>query len=485
MRQLRQVSYNARAKGRDYMATLVMKFGGSLSADARRLSRVAQVIMAESLAWNRMVVVVSAMAGVTDLLRRAVEDAAGGRVSAYRRTVARVRADHMGLIDTLIRNRDVHEHLVDYLDRRLFEVMKLCDHVSSTREATNRERDAAMARGEYLLTHILAALVQQEGLRAAPIDPENIIITDHGYQNAHPVMDLIEERVERVLQPLLAAKIVPLIAGFVGATTNGILTTLGRGGSDYTATLLAAALRAEEVWVWTNVDGVMSADPVLVPGARVIPVLSYEEIGELSYFGARVLHPSAVEPLIQRGIPLRVRNPDNLDHAGTLIQTEAAEGDIPLKAVTAVDGLCLSVSNQPFDLIEFLNQVQHAVGKAATGPVIVMQSHHRATLVFVVPTSEGPNAVDNAAKKLASALPRWSVEPVKVIAAIGAPATWKPQFESEPLAMAIGPGRRRLIAVQPNQAKNVVRQLHKLAESESQNSTLPPQIWPRWSERGS
>jgi len=465
------------------MATLVMKFGGSLSADARRLSRVAQVIMAESLAWQRMVVVVSAMAGVTDALRQAVDDAIASRSAGYHRTVARLREDHLAVVAALIRNPAVRTRLNDYVEKRLFEVLRVCDHLAATRQANNRERDTVMAAGEYLMTHILAAVVQQEGLRAAPIDPEQVIVTDQTHQNAHPIFDLIEERVERVLQPLLSARIVPLIGGFIGATTSGAITTLGRGGSDYTATLLATALRADEVWIWTNVDGVMSADPALVPGARVIPVLSYEEIGELAYFGARVLHPSAVEPLIQRGIPLRVRNPDNLDHAGTLVQADAAESDIPLKAVTAVDGLCLSVSNQPFDLMEFMNQVAHTVGTAATGPVIVMQSHHRATLVFVVPTSAGPSAVDTAAQRLAAVLPRWSVTPVKVIAAIGAPGTWKPVLDHEPLATAIGPGRRRLIAVQPSQAKSIVRQLHKLAESESMNTSSTTQVWPTWSER--
>src|SRR2546421_659299 len=213
-----------------------MKFGGSLTADAKRISRVAQVIMAESLAWQRMVVVVSAMAGTTDLLGRATNLAAARNAAGYRR-----------------------------------------------------------------------------------------IVSDDRHQSANPLLDRIDERVEQVLRPLLDAGIVPIVTGFIGATRNGVLTTLGRGGSDYTATILAASVRADEVWMWTSVDGVMSADPALVPGTRVIPVLSYQEVGELSFFGAHIVHPRAVQPLLAQGIPLRVRNPFNLDHAGTLIQAENDE----------------------------------------------------------------------------------------------------------------------------------------------------------------
>jgi bifunctional aspartokinase / homoserine dehydrogenase 1 len=451
------------------MSTLVMKFGGSLTADAKRITRVAQVILAETLAWKRMVVVVSAMAGATDALNRAVDLAVARDAAGYRRAVAGLREEHVAVITALFDDEAVRRDLIDHIDRLLFDVLNVCDAALVRREALPRERDQAMAAGERMMVYILTALVRQEGLRAAMVDAASLIVTDDRYQNANPLVDLTDERVDAVLRPILDAGIVPLVTGFVGATRGGVTTTLGRGGSDYTATILAASLHADEVWIWTNVDGVMSADPALVPGARVIPVLSYEEVGELSYFGAHVLHPRAVEPLALNGIPLRVRNPFNLDHAGTLIQAETAESPNGLKAVTAVDGVCLTTSGRPIDMSEFLAQLRGILGQMATGPVIVMQSHLRSTLVFVVPTTAGPTAVAAITQRLAAALgaERWQVSPVKVIAVMGStaqPILANPTSGAaiRPLASVIGPGERRLIAVAPSDTQAVVRQLHKL-----------------------
>lgn len=463
------------------MATLVMKFGGSLTADPKRLTRVAQVIMAEALAWQRMVVVVSAMGGVTDHFRQAVEMAPSHQASGYRRLVADVRDRHVKLIAALFSQQDTQASLIEQLDHILYVVLATCDRVHAQREAQPRDRDVVMAAGELMMVPILAALVRQEGLRAATVDAASILVTDDNHQNAHPITDMIDERVDRVLRPILDAGIVPIIAGFVGATRGGVITTLGRGGSDYTATLLAAALRADEVWIWTTVDGIMSADPQLVRGTRVIAALTYEEVGELAYFGARVLHPRAVEPLQAQGIPLRVRNPFNLDHAGTLIQSQVhpdATGPT-VKAVTAVDGLCLYTSGRPIDIVEFVGRVHRIVGQTVTGPVILMQSHFRNVVVFVVPTSEGPTAAISARDRLAAALAGWEVSHVKVIALMGTTKRPEAVFSEavlndsvHPLASAVGPGDTHILCVLPNEAQSAVRQLHKLTEH------AETQVWP-------
>ncbi|HRE48289.1 MAG TPA: aspartate kinase [Aggregatilineales bacterium] len=460
------------------MALLVMKFGGSLTADARKLARVAGVIAAEALAWDQIVVVVSAMGGVTDAFRRAVESAEAGHSggSGYRRIVALIREKHITLLDTLIADLGVRQRLITLLDHHLYEVLSLCDRIARERGATARDRDRVMAVGEQVMAAILTALVRVEGLTAVTVDAESVIITDEVYQNANPLIDLIEERAEAILRPLLEAKITPILPGFVGATRRGVITTLGRGGSDYTATLLAAALRADEVWLWTHVDGIMSTDPAIVPGARVIPLLSYGEVEELAYFGTRLLHPDAIEPLAPRGIPLRVRNPDNLDHAGTLIQAEAQDTGVALKAVTAVDGLAMTLNGQPLDLAAFLVQIHHTVGQAARGPVIVLHSHHHTTLTFVVPTSEGPDAAGRVAATLRGALPKWEIAVVKVIAAFGSGTVGSAPISVPVLSAARGMGGRRLFAVEPIHMKDAVRQLHKLTES----STIPMlrQIFP-------
>jgi aspartate kinase len=459
---------------RTYMATLVMKFGGSLTSDAKRLHRVAQVILAESLAWGRMVVVVSAMGGVTDQFRQAVELAAAHQTAGFRRLVADVRKRHLALIASLFADPPTHKALIAQLDHILYAVLATCDRAYVQRDAQARDRDLVMAAGEQMMVHIVAALVRQEGLKAATVDADTIIITDDNHQNAHPITDVIDERVDRLLRPMLDAGMVPIIAGFVGATRHGAITTLGRGGSDYTLTLLAAALHADEGWIWTTVDGIMSADPQLVPGARVIPSLSYEEVGELAYFGARVLHPRAVEPLQARGIPLRVRNPFNLDHAGTLIQAESSTLGASVKAVTAVDGLCLYTSGRPIDITEFIGRVHRIVGQTVTGPVIVMQSHFRSVFVFVVPTSEGPTAVTSARERLVANMGGWDIVAVKVITLMGATRSPESALNGSvhPLASAIGPGDRHILCVLPHEAQSAVRQLHKLTEH------AETQLWP-------
>jgi aspartate kinase len=390
--------------------------------------------------------------------------------------VAGLRTRHLDLIAALPLTDAMRRHLVDILDRRLFEVITACDRVLASRSATPRESDIVLAAGEQIIAAIVASTLHDEGIPASLVGAETLIVTDDNFQNANPLFDLIEERVDRLLRPVLDQGMVPVVAGFIGATRGGTLTTLGRGGSDLTATLLSAALRADEVWMWTNVDGIMSTDPEWVPGARVIPVLSYEEVGELSYFGARVLHPDAVEPLAQRAIPLRVRNPDNLDHAGTLIQAEAPDAGPALKAVSAVHGVCLTMRGEPLDLGEFLGQIRHLVGSAVMGPVIVMQSHLQALLVFVIPTSEGRLAVGPLVERLAAALPRWRVEPVMVVAAIGAPTISSEDLGVHFVAETTGPGRRRLIAVRLEDARKMVRRLHRLTEDDPR--AMPSQVWP-------
>jgi aspartate kinase len=294
------------------------------------------------------------------------------------------------------------------------------------------------------------------------VDAEALIATDETHLNAHPLTDLIEERVERLLHPVLDARIVALVAGFIGSTRKGTVTTLGRGGSDYTATLLASALRAEEVWIFTHVDGIMMADPQYVPGARVIPAMSYTDIGELAYFGARVIHPRAVEPLAPKGIPLRVRNPFNPEHAGTLIQ---AQTDIPLRAIASADGLCMSVSGRVVDLNEFLGQVQRIVGQAAH-PVITMQSHQHSTMVYVVPTSEGPTAAVQAAHRLEVGLNGWQIRVVKVIAAIGSGTLTEAHLGAvQPMAFSAIGADRHIIAVETQDAPAVVRQVYRMTET--------------------
>ncbi|GAB4553738.1 MAG: aspartate kinase [Anaerolineae bacterium] len=461
------------------MACVVMKFGGSLTASADLMQRIVQITQIEFAAWERVVVVVSAMAGVTDALLNAAEAAVQADAATYRRITNRLLHSHSQMIADLFGDGIEAQRLMSHIQQHLQSLLHICDAIVNKQAPLLLLKDQVMALGECMIAPILTALMQREGLRAVQVDPLALLITDNTHQHAHPVIDLVDTQADLILKPLLDAGVIPVVPGFIGKSRSGNLTTLGRGGSDLTATVLGAALDADEVWIWTYVDGIMSADPALVPNARVIPALTYDEVNELSYFGARVIHPGAIEPLVGRGIPLRVRSPFNLDHAGTLIQAEApAEFAETLKAVTAVDGLCLNSVNHPFDLVSFLGKVRDIVGAALPAPSIVMQSHQRATLVFVVPTSEGPSAVSAIASNLTQHLPDWEVLPVKVIAAIGAFPSTRLTVDGpiRPIAAALGADNRLLIAVRTEDVQAAVRQLHWWVEQGAPSAGI---LYPR------
>ncbi|HVO44448.1 MAG TPA: aspartate kinase [Aggregatilineales bacterium] len=446
------------------MATLVMKFGGTLVIDADRVKRLAAAILTESEAWERTVIVISAMTDITDTLGAAAAMAAARDASGYRAAIAGIRARHIALIDDLFPDSVLQRReLTLQIDRYLFDTLALCDSVCARGDATLRDRDAIMAVGEPLVANIVVAFLREEGLSTALVEGPSIIVTDERHLNANPLIDLTDARIETTIRPLLDAHIVPVVTGFTGRTRAGAVTTLGRGGSDFTATLLASSLRADEVWIWTQVDGMMSADPELYPGAQVIPTLTYAEVGELSYFGAHILQLRSVEPLTTRQIPLRVRNLFNPDHGGTLIQNEHEpdESPQPLKAVTAVDGIWVASHGRAIELGDFLSEVRRIVGTALTGPVVAIQSQLRSTLVFVVPSAEGPTAVESLRVRLLSALnaDQWDVQAVKVVVMLG-PA--KPHIASfTPLASVTGPGERKLWVVVPADVELAVRELHR------------------------
>ena len=201
--------------------------------------------------------------------------------------------------------------------------------------------DAISSLGERINARVVAAYLRQLGLKSEAVDATELIVTDSTFQDAAPLMDATRARVQARLVPLLEDGVVPVITGFMGANEDGVTTTLGRGGSDYSAAILGVALDSDEVWTWTDVDGVMTTDPRIVPDARVIPVLSYSEIGELAYFGAKVLHPKTISPVIESGIPLWVKNTFNPTCPGTRIVRKPESTPGTVKAVSAIKGLSM------------------------------------------------------------------------------------------------------------------------------------------------
>ncbi|BBM73522.1 bifunctional aspartate kinase/homoserine dehydrogenase I [Rhodothermus marinus] len=310
----------------------VHKFGGTSVATADRIRRVVQLVQAEPETARR-VVVVSALGGVTDQLLGCI-DAALARTGAHRTTIEALRQRHQEVLEALVLPEE-RTALEAQLNAHWQALTELLDGLYLLRECTPRTRDAIISFGERLSAPLVAAAFRAAGSEAIALEATELIRTDDTFGEANvdfvTTNRLIRERFAAIPEDQIV-----VVTGFIGSTPEGVTTTLGRSGSDYTATILGAALDAELVVIWTDVDGVMSADPRLVPEAFVLPHLSYREAAEMAYFGAKVLHPRTMEPLQAKGIPLRIRNTLNPAAPGTLITAEAPPPPWYVRAVTAI-----------------------------------------------------------------------------------------------------------------------------------------------------
>ena len=321
---------------------LVMKFGGTSVATPQAMAQAVKICVDVRREWERLIVVTSALSGVTDLLVTSAERAAHGDLAAFSAAQLELNERHHTLVEKLIGDPAAQNQVHQQIDALLADFNNLCQAIHILGEASPRALDAVASLGERLSVRVLAAALESAGLPAQFVESTQCVVTDDHFQNAVPDMAATTRRTCQVLAPIQAAGRTPVVTGFLGATPEGITTTLGRGGSDYSASILAVALRANEVWIWTDVDGVMTADPRLVPEARTIPALSYREVAEMAHFGAKVLHPKSIHPAILNGIGLRVCNTFNPSHPGTrLLADREGNGRGVIKAVTAIRGLQL------------------------------------------------------------------------------------------------------------------------------------------------
>ena len=327
------------------MARLTMKFGGTSVGSTAAIRQVATIVSDYLDQGYELAIVVSAMAGVTDMLLESASAAAAGRKDQYEAINAAIAEKHHAVIDALIAAESARDATRSQVDELLKGQLELCEAVRILGEATPRISDALVSYGERLSSRVIAAVLAAEGLRAQQVDSSEFIVTDNVFQNADPLWNETESRIVDRLLPEVEKGVTPIITGFIGATPDGTLTTLGRGGSDFSAAIFAACLDSDELVIWTDVDGVMTIDPRLDERARVLPYVSYQEIGELAFYGAKVLHPKTVQPIISRDIPLRVRNTFNPTLAGTVVGSRAHASETVIKAVTGIrDVSMLTVS---------------------------------------------------------------------------------------------------------------------------------------------
>jgi aspartate kinase len=300
----------------------VMKFGGTSVEDGLAFERVARIV--RSYESERPVVVVSAMSCVTDALLASLRMAAQGELSVALRSVDAHLERHRQVARSL--GATARASIISLIESVQQEITELLKTVAVSRMTGARLQDIIASYGERLSASLLAVVLDEHGLPASYVDARRCILTNAEHGKARPLLKETWQRTRAELSPLLKAKRVPVLGGFIAATMKGVTTTLGRGSSDYTATLVSAVLGARETQIWTDVNGVLTADPRLIETARTVPRLSYEEAAELARFGAKVLHPKMIQPAAEQEIPVRICNSRAPEEAGTLIcaRTQAA-----------------------------------------------------------------------------------------------------------------------------------------------------------------
>lgn len=314
--------------------SIVMKFGGTSVADAAALDNVARIVTSQRP--DGLVVVVSAMSGVTDALLASTRSAGKHGPEEAMASLAETFRRHDQAAEELLPSP---AGFLEYLTDATKQISELLTRAAARSVNTRAIQDAIVSFGEMLSSRLLAEALAQRGVSAQQVDPRCCIITDDEYTCAVPLPAETWARSQEVLLPFLKDEVVPVVGGFIGCTTAGNTTTLGRGGSDYTAALLGAALRATEIQIWTDVTGVLTADPRVVPDAQTVERLSYSEAAELAYFGAKVLHPKTIQPAIEDRIPVRICNSRAPRERGTLVGPETETTPRTIKAIAHKTGV--------------------------------------------------------------------------------------------------------------------------------------------------
>jgi aspartate kinase len=407
---------------------LVIKFGGTSVGSAAPLSQAARIAAELQRAGNQVVVVTSAMSGVTDALLSGAAAAVRGERVLPREIVETLRSKHHLAAHELLATPGERPVVLDPVDQRLAEFAMLCDALAVLGEASPRALDAVSSLGERMSVHLLAGALRAIGTPALPVDAAEIVRTDDAFQSAAPEMIETRRLTQEMLGPMLLEGIVPVVTGFIGATSEGVVTTLGRGGSDYSAAIIGAAMDADEVWIYTDVDGVMTADPRVVRETRTLEALSYREMSELAYFGAKVLHPKTVLPALERGIPIRIRNTFNPEHPGTLVLGRSAEAVGVFKGVTAIrhQSLITIEGRGMLGVPGIAARAFGSVARTGTSVSMISQASSEQSICFLVPQVSSVDVVEALRREFEHELARrdiediWMVDEAVIVTVVGA-----------------------------------------------------------------
>lgn len=393
--------------------TLVTKFGGTSVGSPQALQAVAGIVRANRGDWPREVVVVSAMGGVTDLLLAGAAAACRGDSKSMRQSADAIAEKHA----EAIREGGLGAETQSAVDGFRTELDGLYHAVAVLREASPRAMDAIASLGERMSIHIVSGYLRQAGLQAVPVEAGTFLLTDGNFQNASPIMERVDDRAGSVLGPILDRGGVPVVTGFIGADAEGAITTLGRGGSDWSAAIIGSAIRADEVWIYTDVDGVMTADPRQAPDARSLPSLSYREISEMAYYGAKVVHPKTIRPCMDNGIPLWIKNTFHPDHPGTLIRDNGGASSGVIKAVTAIrDQMMLTVQGGGMMGVPGIAaRTFAAVARMGVSVTMITQASSEQSICFSVPNRNGRAVQSELEEEFRREIDRKDIDAVEIL----------------------------------------------------------------------
>ena len=389
----------------------VMKFGGTSVGDAACIRRSATIVANASREFS-VAVVVSAMSGVTNRLIDAAHNAKRGDHEAGKSLANSLRKQHSEALALLVSDENKRAEVQRRIDEILAEGARLYEGTALLRELTPRTLDAISSLGERLCAPVFAAALSQMGVGGSAIEATELIVTDSFHGGADPQAEPTRQRSQARIGPLLKEGKVPIVTGFIGATADGVLTTLGRGGSDYSATILGAALDAEEIIIWTDVEGVLTADPRLVSEARTIPEISYREAAELAYFGAKVLHPKTLRPVLPAGIPVWIRNSFAPEKLGTKITPQGRSIGGGVKALTAIRDVALISVGGPgiVGVPDVVGRTFSTTAQLRAEVLLISQSSSQNDICFIVAKAHAQETLEALRREFAQDLAHEVVE---------------------------------------------------------------------------
>jgi len=399
---------------------LVMKFGGTSVGSAERM-KVACELIAREAAKRPVVAVVSAMSKITDLLLETTKHAEGGDQAGVARSLHELETRHFEAASALVPPAGL-ESMKSRLAEVINDFRRIVNGMQMLSYRPPRAVDEAIAVGERLSALLVSEYLKTLGIRAVAVNASEVVVTDAVFNNASPILEATKQKAEAVLIPLLKEGAVPVVTGFNGATLDGRPTTLGRGGSDFSASILAGVLGAKELWIWTDVDGIMTADPRLVPGARVLQEITYAEAAELAYAGAKVLHPRTLAPLVDRGIPVWSKNSFAPEKPGTRIVPKLGEGNSGARAVTSMANVAL-ISLEPASSliggVHVMARALEAADRANVEILAISSSSYRQSFCFLVRKEELEKTTEAIESALAIEMAHGYVAPIDIDVNVG------------------------------------------------------------------